>query len=113
LASLALAGRFTRDEFTTPRGGEISDGQFFAALALPSALNFRHPVSGRLERDLRGEMPMRAAGARSKAPAALLLFNTNAAHVEHFQKLMPMCSVIFARCFCRLRSGCGNPTLRL
>jgi FMN phosphatase YigB (HAD superfamily) len=85
-----LLGRFTRDEiYHRHERGEISDGQFFAALRASlgvelSDIQFLEGWNAIFAGEMPGIAPLLARAA--KCLPLYAFSNTNAAHVEHFSK---------------------------
>jgi putative hydrolase of the HAD superfamily len=85
-----LLGRFTRDEiYHRHERGEISDGQFFAALRASlgvelSDIQFLEGWNAIFAGEMPGIAPLLARAAKRLPLYAFS--NTNAAHVEHFSK---------------------------
>jgi putative hydrolase of the HAD superfamily len=85
-----LLGRFTRDEiYHRHERGEISDGQFFAALRASlgvelSDIQFLEGWNAIFGGEVPGIAPLLARAAKRLPLYAFS--NTNAAHVEHFSK---------------------------
>jgi glucose-1-phosphatase len=85
-----LLGRFTRDEiYHRHEKGEISDGQFFAALRASlgvelSDIQFLEGWNAIFAGEMPGIAPLLARAAKRLPLYAFS--NTNAAHVEHFSK---------------------------
>jgi putative hydrolase of the HAD superfamily len=86
-----LLGRFTRDEiYHRHERGEISDGQFFAALRASlgvelSDIQFLEGWNAIFTGEMPGIAPLLARAAKRLPLYAFS--NTNAAHVEHFSKV--------------------------